>query len=123
MKHLKYLFPSFILIACTTGTNYPQKHAQTICSALFECVDEDAIDLFLSYDNIEECEASEEQIIRNSGDFDAYEEGDAEFNKEAAEQCLNEILEVRADSDCNGNMNIVNWGIDIASSSCDKVYE
>ena len=110
-------------MGCTTGNNYPQKYADTICSSAFECLSADEIDLFLGYDNIEECKESEEKTMRESSNFDSFEEGDVAFNKEAAEQCLMEISEVREDSDCNGSMNIVSWGIDIANDACFDIYE
>ena len=123
MKHPKILFPVMILVSCTTGNNYPKKYADTICSSAFECLNEDEIDLFLGYDDIEECKESEERTMRESGNFDAFEEGDVEFNQEAAEQCLMEISEVREDADCNGNMNIIKWGVDIANEACFDIYE
>ena len=61
--------------------------------------------------------------FRSSSLYDSYEEGDLIFNDEAAQECLSEMTEVRQDSDCDGDMNILTYFNDAISSECSNVYE
>ena len=123
MKTNPILLCSTLMLACTTGNNYPTKFANAVCDSMFACMDDENIELFTSYDNIEECKIEEEEKLRNSSAFDSFEEGDLVFNKENAEKCLTEITEVQQDSDCNGDMNIVSFLADAANEDCADVYE
>ena len=123
MKTNPILFCSALMLGCTTGNNYPTKYANTVCESMFACIDDDSIEAFTNYDDVEECKADQEEAIRDSSTFDAFEEGDADFNGEAAEKCLTEISEVQNDSDCDGNMNIISYLADASSEDCGDVYE
>ena len=116
---------STLLIGCTTGDNFPSKYANAYCSSLFSCVDTESVEFeFLyKYDDVSECKEEEESNFRSSSLFDSYEEGDLAFNEEAAKECLEEMNEVRQDSDCDGDMNILTYYNDAISSECANVYE
>ena len=114
-----------LIFGCTTGDNFPAKYANAYCSSLFACVDTDSaeFEFLYKYDNAAECKEEEESNFRSSSLYDSYEEGDLVFNNEAAEECLSEMNEVRQDSDCDGDMNILTYFNDAISSECSNVYE
>jgi len=123
MKTNPILFCFALMLGCTTGNNYPTKYANTVCDSMFTCIDNESIETFTGYDDIDECKEKEEENYRESSIFDSFEEGDVEFNAEAADRCLNEIAEVKNDSDCDGEMNIISYLADAASEDCAEVYE
>jgi len=109
------------LSGCLTGDSYPKSYAQAYCSSLFECVDEDQIDLLLGYDDAAECREEIEEDRRASSEFQSWQEGDCGFDSEAAASCQEELTDVINDSDC-GSMNWLEWVIDGASTECAEVY-
>ena len=123
MKTTNLFLCSLILGACTTGNSYPAQYANAYCSSLYKCVDADSVEFIYNYDDVAECKEKEEENIRSSSTFDSFEEGDLEFNSEAAEECLSEMTEVQSDSDCTGNMDIISFFADSISNQCSKVYE
>ena len=110
----------FFLFACTTGTNYPDQYAEGFCDSLFLCVNPDEIDL--NYDSKEECIEDIAKTARSGSQFEQFEEGDLVFDKENAETCLTEVVEIQNDSDCDGSMNFIAFGIDSYDESCANIY-
>ena len=123
MKINLIILSGVLLTACTTGNNYPQQYAKSFCKSAFTCMDNETIEFLYSYDSEEDCLLDQEKVMRDSSDFDAFEEGDLGFNKEAANLCLTEIEEVVSDSDCDGNMDFFSFLADASSDECDEVYE
>lgn len=113
----------FLFLGCLTGNNYPSQLANATCKTGYTCLDQDQIEDNLGYNNIEDCISELESEVRSSESFKAYESGSNDFNKDNAELCLSEVNDVQNDSDCNGNMNILSFFIDIAAEECTQVYE
>ena len=61
--------------------------------------------------------------MKNSDEYKDWENGNKEFNKEKAESCLAELLEIQSDADCDGSMNALSFGVDAYSEDCFEVYE
>ena len=117
------IFPIIAMVtACTTGGNYPEKYASTLCETSYACLDNDDIELVSGYDNEEECVAEESSKFRGSSIYDEFEEGERSFNKDAANACLTEIEEVQRDSDCDGSMSAWTFLNDIQSDDCADVF-
>ena len=70
-------------------------------------------------ETVEECIATESSNTR--GGFDSFQEGDATFNKENAQACIEEAEQVLSDSDCDGNMDILSFSADAMTESCGDV--
>ena len=114
---------SSVLLSCITADNFPERFADAVCLSIFECIDSGSIQLFTGYDNLDECQEQWERDFLNGDDYDSWEENDAVFNQANAKSCLTEISEVREDSSCNGNMDIITFITDVSSDDCDSVYE
>ncbi|MEC7988021.1 MAG: hypothetical protein VX278_22830 [Myxococcota bacterium] len=125
MKFQPALLIGLLSIGCTTGNSFPSQYANAYCSSIFSCVNTDSaeFEFLYQYDNVAECKEEEESNYRSSSLYDSYEEGDLTFNKESAEECLSEMNEVRSDSDCDGDMNILTFFSDALSEECANVYE
>ena len=113
----------FLLFACTTGSSYPSKLASATCKTSYRCIDNDIIEDFLGYEDIDECITEVEADYRQSDVYNDWENGNKDFNKENAELCLSEILDVQNDSDCDGDMDVFSFFFDISAEECSKVYE
>ena len=117
------VFMLFLLFGCLTGNNYPTQLANAACKTGYACLDPDQIEDFLGYENIEECISKTESDTRSSDSFKDFEAGSKDFNKENAELCLSEVLEVQQDSDCDGEMDVFSFFGDIYTEECFNVYE
>lgn len=113
----------FFLFGCLSGSSYPNQLASATCKTAFKCVSQDELEDYFGYKNIGECISDIEEITRNDSSYKAWEEGDKDFNKENAEECLAEIYNVQSDSDCTGSMNIFSFIFDITASECMQIYE
>ena len=113
----------FLFVGCLTGNNYPSQIANSTCKTGYTCLDKDQIEDFLGYNNIDECISELESEVRSSDSFKDFESGSKDFNKENAEMCLSEVLDVQNDSDCNGNMDVFSFFVDIAAEACSSIYE
>ncbi len=116
------LLASSFLAGCLNGGSYPQTYARAACASLFECVNNDEIDTWLNYDDVDDCESDVQSSIEDSADYDAWEEGDLEFNVDNADACIDEAAEIRNDSDC-GSMNALTFLVDASTEECGEVYE
>jgi hypothetical protein len=129
MSRLWLLLPLAVLTGCVTGNNYPTQYAQAYCDALFTCVPGDAIEFWSGgWDDVEECEEGAAEIVTDTPDYEAYEEGDREFNSDNANTCIEEVAEIKNDSSCtdddgNPSMGIVDFTFDAATEACGEVYE
>ena len=123
MTNKPFFLLSALMIACTTGENYPTKYSTSLCETMYACIDNDTIETFLNYDDVEECKSEQESDFRETTTYDSYEEGDLTFNKEAADSCLEEINEVQSDSDCDGEMDVFSFLADMSSDDCTEVYQ
>ena len=126
-RHFTFLFITTFTTGCLTGNSYPEHYAQAYCESLFTCVPGDQIELATSllstpYETVEECIATESSNTRGSVGFDSFQEGDATFNKENAQACIEEAEQVLSDSDCDGNMDILSFSADAMTESCGDVY-
>lgn len=119
MTSILWLITTF---ACTTGASYPADFAKAICETAYQCLNNDDIETLLGYDDVEECKTEWTTDLMNSSEYEAWEEGDMSFDRESANLCLEEITEVKNDSDCNGSMNWFDFIKDVQSNSCDDVY-
>ena len=111
-----------LLSGCITGNNYPEKFATSLCETAFTCLDSGDIEFITGYDNQDECIVDLTAEIQTSTTYDEYEEGTRSFNKDAANLCFTEIIEVQGDSDCDGSMNAWSFFTDIQSNACDDVF-
>ena len=112
-----------LLFACTTGSSYPAQLASATCKSSYACIDNDIIEDFLDYKDINECISEIEAEYRQSDAYNDWENGSKDFNKENAELCLSEILDVQSDSDCDGDMDVFSFFFDIAAEECSEVYQ
>ena len=105
-----------------TGNNYPERYASAFCASLFECMaDDDEIEFIFGYDDEPECRERVASDIRNDSSYDAFEEGDRVYDPDAGEACLEEVAQLRQDSDC-GSMSWITFGIDALSEECFNVF-
>ena len=118
-----FVFGIINLMGCINGENYPEKFAISICETAYQCIDNGDIESFTQYDNVEDCIVDFQTGIQDSADYEAWQEGDATFNKENAQICLDEINEVQVDPECNGSMNVFSFFQDIQNDACGKIYE
>ena len=107
---------------CTTGSNYPTKYANAICETSYICLDSEDIELVFGYDNEDECVTEVIDAITSSDDYEDYELGNKDFDSDAADLCISEVVEVQSDSDCDGSMNAWTFVSDIASDACSEIY-
>ena len=117
------LLSAIFLSACVTGNNYPDQYAKTFCETTFQCLDNQDIATFTGYDTIEECILD---ISTNAKDSDTYKDwqaGNMVFNKDNAELCLNELVQVQEKSTCDGSMNVLTYAGDIQNDACADVYQ
>ena len=112
-----------VLLSCITADNYPQRFADAVCLGIFECLGSSDISFFTGYDDLEECQEDQTAAILNTAGYDSWEEGDADFNQRSARNCLEEILEIREDSACNGSMNVLSFLADAGSDDCVDIYD
>jgi len=112
----------FVAGCPVTGNNYPATYARTACASVFLCVeDPNEIETWFGYDDEDECIEDQEEQVASSPAYDAYEEGDREFDADNANACLDEIDQIRDDSDC-GTMSLGAWLIDAAAEECSQVF-
>ena len=107
---------------CTTGSNYPTKYANAICETQYKCLDEGDVEMVMGYDNQEECITEWIDVMTSADDYEGWQLGNNDFNREAADLCIGEVVEVQSDSDCDGSMNAWTFVNDIASDACSEVY-
>ena len=113
----------FLFFACTTGSNYPRKNATATCKTGYACIDQDVIEDFLGYDSIDECINDLEGQIQSTDGYKDYENGSKDFYVDNANACLQEILDVQNDSDCDGNMDVFSFFFDVFAEECSEVYQ
>ena len=107
---------------CVNGDNYPTVLAREYCRSLFACVeDEGSIEIWTSYDDEAECREEETARTEDRLDYDQYEEGDRDFDSDAASACIDESAQIRDDSDC-GSMNLAEFLADTLTEECNEVY-
>ena len=106
---------------CLTGNSFPENYSSSYCNALFTCVSSDAIELI--YDTEEECDLEISSALKDSTTYDSFQEGDMTFNKDKANACIDEVEQMLSDDSCTGDMNIVEFALDSATSACDDVYQ
>jgi hypothetical protein len=116
------LASAVFLGGCLTGNSYPAERARTLCDSLFTCVDPDEVEFWTRYDSVEECVAEERDLFEDSAGYESFLDGDCPFDADKAKRCLEEISEVKSDSDCDGNMSFLVFVIDIADDDCAEVY-
>jgi len=123
LRSLTLLLPLTLLLGCAvTGDNYPKQYSAAYCASLFACVESESdIDTFLQYDDEAECRENKQSEIESQGYYDQYEEGDREFDADAAATCIKEVDEVRDDSDC-GSMGLIEFGFDVSDEACTRVF-
>jgi len=112
-----------VLLRCITPDNYPQRFADAVCLGIFECLDGADVAFFTGYDDLEDCQEEQMAAIINSPSYDAWEEDEADFNLDSARSCLEEIIEIREDSACDGDMNIISFLADASSDDCADIYD
>lgn len=111
---------AFVAGCPVTGDNYARTYARTYCAAMYLCVeDHESIEdnVLLGYNDEAECREEIEADWLGSSEYDAYEEGDREFDAEAADDCLEEADQVRDDSDC-GTMTVNQYVGDSGILAC-----
>lgn len=118
-----FVFGLLNLMGCLNGESYPEKFAISICETAYMCLDNGDIERFTQYDGVEDCIADWQDAILDSAGYEAWQEGDAIFNKENAKLCLAEINEVQVDPECDGSMNALSFFQDIQTEACDSIYE
>ena len=111
------------LFACVTGNNYPSKYAAEACDALYTCVDSNDIEDYLGYNDQADCADTLTSEGTDSDDYKDYSAGNLEFNKENADDCLSELVNVKEDSGCNGSMSVIDFALDAYAESCGDVYQ
>lgn len=115
------------LTGCVSGNNYPDSYASAYCGTIYACFEADSIEDNSDWDDISECRDEVAESIMDGSDYDSWEEGDATFDGDAAENCIDEVLEFRSDSDCSGDdWNIFTWAafvIDVSHEDCGSVYD
>jgi hypothetical protein len=123
LRSLALLLPLTLLLGCPlTGDNYPQQYASAYCSSLFTCVESTSdIDLFLQYDDEDECLEKKQAEIEGSSWYDQYLEGDRTFDKDNGDACVKELDELRDDPDC-GTMGLLDFGFDASTEECSDVF-
>ena len=113
---------SLFLGGCLSGGSYPSQRARVYCDSLFACVDENEIEFWTSYDDVDECVDEQTDVFEDSSGYQSFRDGDCPFNSDNAGSCLEEISEVRNDSDCDGNMGFLTFSLDAADQDCAEVY-
>jgi len=116
------------LAGCVTANNYPDQYSKAYCASLFACVPEDAIEFWGGYDDADECEEGVADLLRDTPEFEAFEEGDREFDSDDAGDCIDEVAEIQSDSSCQTdegapNMNILDFTFDASTEACSSVYD
>ena len=111
------------LVGCLTGQSYPERYSRTFCSSLFTCLSPENAEFWSGADSEQECVDNSAGAIESSELLDAWQEGDCEFDADAARLCLAEVDELRDDPDCDGAMNPLLFGLDQLDSSCFEVYD
>ena len=107
---------------CVNGDNYPTVLAREYCRSLYACVeDEDSIETWTTYDDEAECREERTAAIEDGAVYDQYEEGDRDFDSDAANACIDEVAQIRDDSDC-GSMDVPGFLFDSLTEECDEVY-
>ena len=113
----------FFLFGCLTGNSYPKQLASTTCETAFQCLDQDLIEDYFGYKDINDCIEEIEDTTRDSDAFSDWKNGSKDFIAENAEACLIEVKDVQNDSDCNGDMNALFFFGDIYTQECYEVYQ
>lgn len=110
------------LTGCVNGNNYPTTWAREYCRSLYACIeDTDSIEDFLGYDDEAECRESVTADLEDSTTYDQWEEGDRDFDSDAANSCIDEVAQIRDDADC-GSMNLIDFAVDASNEDCNEVY-
>ena len=123
LRSLALLLPLAFLLGCpVTGNNFPTQYANEYCAALYLCVeDPNDIEFWTQFDDEDECAEEIENGLLDSGRYEQYEEGDREFDQDAADSCLEEIRQVRDDNDC-GSMGYIEFNLDAEADFCPEAY-
>ena len=122
MRTIHPLLTILFLSACTTGGNYPDQYATTLCETTYTCLDNDDVEMVTGYDDMDECILELTTELKSNNVYTEWESGSRAFNKDAAEACLEEIKEVQNDADCNGSMSALTFFSDIQSDACNEVF-
>ena len=79
------VLPLTLLTGCLTGDNYPAQYGNAVCRSLYQCAaSESDIEAIFGYDDESECREDQEEAVASGAAYDAYEEGDREFDADAA---------------------------------------
>ena len=115
---------SMLLGACLTGNSYPGELASTYCVSLFGCLGDETAEALTNYDDVGECVDEETVNNEDSEGYRGFLRGECTFNSEAAQECLEEITEVRSEDACDGSMDVLSWFLDIGieGDDCRGVY-
>ncbi|MEE2829815.1 MAG: hypothetical protein VX498_11560 [Myxococcota bacterium] len=118
---------SLPLSGCLSGNSYPDRYGQSYCSTLFLCFDQDDIEDMEGWNDVGECRDDVADSIRDSADYDRWEEGDASFDSDAAGACIDEVLEFQGDSSCDGgSLDLFSYAeflLDVSAEECGEVYD
>ena len=98
------LVPLVGLGSCSGAGSFPDRYAREFCSALFTCMDEDAVETWFNFDDVTECREEYAESIEDSAGYEGWEEGDCTYGPEAAKNCIQEVSEVTSDCACDGEM-------------------
>jgi len=115
------------LSGCVSGGSYPETYGLTYCSALFTCFEADSIEDLLGWDDVDDCAEDRAELIRDSDAYQDWDAGDADFDEDAAEECLDEVRDIESDPDCEGaELGLLSYPLfefDAYTEECDEVYE
>jgi len=123
MTNPRSLIALLFAVACSTGGSYPEDYATEFCRSAYACIGAEAVEAITLWDDEAECREETTDIVQNDPGFEGWEEGDCAFDAEAAVACIDEVAEIRVDSDCDGEMGYLAFLGDSLNEQCGQVYD